>query len=279
MQAPDATETAVFLEALKRRHGYDFSGYAPSSLRRRLQLLVVREGAADLAALIPPLLRDAALLPRVLAALLVPVSGPFRDPVFFSALRETVLPMLRSYPEITIWHAGCASGEEVYSVAICLHEAGLLDKAHIFATDIGDHLLTVAESGVLAPTRALEFATAYARAGGQRAFTDYCTLEGQRARMAPFLRQRISFVHHNLTTDGVFCEAQLILCRNVLIYFDHELRQHALSLFTDSLVRGGYLCLGLKEDVRFSVVGERFDTASAAGHIFRKKQLTARMAA
>lgn len=276
MQGPGEAETAVFLEALRLRHGYDFRGYAPASLHRRLQLLVTREGAGDLAALIPRTLRDADFLPRILGALLVPVSEAFRDPSFFLALREQVLPKLSAFPEINVWLAGCAGGEEAYSVAILLHEAGLLDKAHVFGTDINDAMLAFAEEGCYPPGRALVFAEAYRQAGGQRDFSEYCRIEGHRALMASFLCRRISFAHHNLTTDGVFCEAHLILCRNVLIYFGRPLQQRTLTLFADSLARGGYLALGPKEDVRHMEVGHRFSAVAERERIFRLRPLPKR---
>lgn len=272
MQGPNAVETAVFLEALRRRHGYDFGGYSQSSLRRRLQLLVTREGVAGLADLIAPTLRDAALLSRILAALLVPVSEMFRDAEFFVALRERVLPMLHSYPEVTVWLAGCANGEEAYSVAILLHEAGLLDKAHLFGTDIDDRLREAAEDGRFPASHFDKYAEAYRRCGGSGRFADYCEVSGQHFYMAPFLRQRISFAHHNLTTDGVFCEAHLVLCRNVLIYFGRELQRQALTLFADSLVRGGFLGLGSKEDIKFSPVADDFDVVVDAARVYRKRQ-------
>lgn len=276
MHGPGEVETTVFLEALRVRHGYDFRGYAPASLHRRLQLLVTREGGEDLAALLPRLVRDAAFLPRILGALLVPVSEAFRDPAFFAALRERVLPKLSPYPEITVWLAGCAGGEEAYSIAILLHEAGLLDKAHVFGTDINDPLLASAEEGSYPPGRALAFAEAYRLAGGRRDFSEYCRVEGHRARMAAFLCRRISFAHHNLTTDGVFCEAHLILCRNVLIYFARPLQQQTLSLFADSLARGGFLGLGPKEDLRHMAVAARFSSVAERERIFRLRSVPGR---
>lgn len=269
MHGPDAIETAVFLEALRLRHGYDFRGYTASSLHRRLQLLVTREGVPDLSELVPPLLRDAALLPRVLAALLIPVSEAFRDAEFFAALRALVLPKLHAFPEVTVWLAGCAGGEEAYSMAILLHEAGLLDKAHVFGTDINDTLLATAEDGIYPQVKARDFAAAYRRAGGRHDFSAYCLVEGHRTHMAPFLRRRISFAHHNLTTDGIFCEAHLILCRNVLIYFGRELQDQTLALFAGSLARGGYLGLGAKEDLRFSAVAHRFAAVAEHERIYR----------
>lgn len=275
MHAPNAVETAVFLEALRRRHGYDFTGYAQASLRRRLQLLVSRERVQGLADLIAPTLRDPGLLARILDALVVPVSEMFRDPPFFAALRDGVLPLLRSYPELSIWLAGCAGGEEAYSVAIVLHEAGLLDKAHLFGTDIGDMQLESAEAGRFPLARWEQAEAAYRACGGRGRFADYAERDGDCFYMAPFLRRRISFAHHNLVADGVFCEAHLVLCRNVLIYFGRDLQAKVLTLFAGSLVRGGYLGLGGKEDLRLSAVAGEFDVVDARARLYRKRHRSA----
>jgi len=266
-----ALERELFLEALRRRHGYDFTGYAKASLHRRLDQLLLHSGREHLAELLPDLLRDPDMLPRVLSQLSVPVTEMFRDPATFLALRNRVIPVLRTYPNINVWQTGCATGEEVYSLAILLAEEGLYDKTRIYATDINDSALERAEDGIIPLRHLRDYAANYQAAGGSGSLADYFHVRYDFARLDEAIRSRIVFAHHNLVADGVFCEAHLILCRNILIYFEKPLQDKVLLLFRQSLVRGGFLCLGTRESLRFSSVAEDFETIDADQRIYRSR--------
>ncbi|MFZ2407716.1 MAG: CheR family methyltransferase [Methylobacter sp.] len=242
-------EISLFLEALFQRHDYDFRNYAKASLKRRV-LALAAEQRMTVSELIPRLLREEDCLMEVLAQLSVPVSEMFRDPPVFKALRETVLPLLKTYPRINVWQAGCATGEEVYSLAIMLDEEGLLERSQIYATDINDLALHKAEDGIFPMRTLAEYEKNYKNAGGKARFSDYYVANAEFFRIHKRLRKKIVFAHHNLVSDGVFCEVQLILCRNVLIYFNDELQKRVFDLFHKSLVRGGFLCLGTRESLR-----------------------------
>jgi len=267
----EETEVQLFVEMLRLRYGYDFSHYAKASLRRRVAGLCQSFGVAHIAALIPLVLHDEALLPRVLAGLSVPVTEMFRDPEVFLQLRREVVPLLQSYPRINIWQVGCATGEEAYSLAILLREEGIDHRTRIFSTDINDDALAKAEEGIFAAEKLKEYSRNYFKAGGTRSLADYYHAHYDLVKMDQSLKANILFTHHNLVSDGVFGEMQLILCRNVLIYFDRQLQGKVLGLFRDSLARGGFLCLGIKEslapglDKAFRAVDERLKIYQLAG--------------
>lgn len=267
--AVDDIELESFLRALQQRHGYDFSGYAQASLKRRVQALVQAGGYEHLSALTGRLLRDDALVPELVAGLSVPVSEMFRNPSVFAALREEVLPVLASYPRINIWQAGCAHGEEVYSLAILLEEAGLYERTQIYATDMSDAALARAQEGIYPTREARSYSENYLAAGGKRSLADYYHARYERLKLDSALRRNIHFANHNLTADGVFCEAHLILCRNVLIYFSNPLQNRVLGLFRDSLVRGGFLCLGNRESLDFAPAANAFVPVNARARIYR----------
>lgn len=254
---------------MRLRHGYDFRHYARASLKRRVLGLVAAFNVDRVADLLPPLIHDPDFHLQVIAQLSVPVSEMFRDPPTFKALRERVIPVLRSYPVITIWQAGCANGEEVYSLAILLTEAGLYDRCRIFATDINDVALTKAEEGVYALSTLREYGENYRQAGGTGSLEDYYQASYDFAIMDQSLKRNLVFAHHNLVSDGVFCEVNLILCRNVLIYFDKTLQHRVLKLFHDSFARGGFLCLGTKESIRYSDVADDFQGVDTDRRIFQ----------
>lgn len=262
-------ELELFTRALQLRHGYDFSGYARASLKRRALTLVEQLRFGNLSELTGQLLRDDALLPQVVAGLSVPVSDMFRNPPVFKALREQVLPVLASWPRINIWQAGCAHGEEVYSLAILLEEAGLYERSTIYATDFSDAALARAQEGIFSLRDARAYSENYLAAGGKRSLSDYYHARYERIKLDERLKRNISFANHNLVADGVFCEAHLILCRNVLIYFGNELQNQVLGLFRDSLVRGGFLCLGNKESLDFAPAGQAFTAVNARARLFR----------
>ena len=266
----EAIEVDLFVEALRRRYGYDFSDYARASLKRRIAAIAAELGCERISAAIPHILYDDDMLQRILPMLSVPVSEMFRDPLAFLTLRTQVVPLFRSYDRINVWQAGCANGEEVYSLAILLEEEGLYDRVQIYATDINDKALARAEDGVFPLKNMRDFADNYQKAGGRRSLTEYVHARYGFAKIDDRLKRNIAFAHHNLTGDGVFCEVNLVLCRNVLIYFNRALQNRVLHLFHDSLARHGVLCLGRKETLMFSDLVDRYEPIDAAQKIYRK---------
>jgi chemotaxis protein methyltransferase CheR len=273
MDAAPATEDGEideFVRVLRARHGYDFAQYAPASFKRRVRALRARSGAESIAELSRRLEREPGFLRQVLAGLSVPVSEMFRDPWVFETLRREVLPILASYPRIHIWQAGCAHGEEVYSLAILLYEEGLYDKSLIYATDFNDVALEEAAEGIYAADNARLFAENYLRAGGRGSLSQYFHARYQRIKFDEALKRNVTFASHNLGTDGVFAEVQLVLCRNVLIYFNDALQDRVLRLFRDSLVHKGFLCLGSKESLAHTAVERDFDAFDANARLYRR---------
>jgi len=266
-------EVHLFIEALKLRYGYDFSQYARASLKRRVLGLRQVFGCEYVSQLLPRLLHDPAFLPQVISQLSVPVSEMFRDPAVFLALRRQVLPLLRSYPTINIWQAGCAHGEEVYSLAILFQEEGLYERCRIYATDINDVALTKAEEGVFAEADVRAYAKNHHHAGGVGSLLDHFHIAYGFAKADDRLKRNIVFAHHNLVSDGVFCEVNLILCRNVLIYFGRDLQGRVLRLFRDSLMRGGFLCLGSKESLGFDGILDNFRVIDQNAKLFQLTSL------
>ncbi|WP_448102336.1 CheR family methyltransferase [Luteibacter jiangsuensis] len=262
-------ELHLFVRAMQLRHGHDFSGYAPASLKRRVQQLVRAHGAGSIGGLTQRVLHQQGFERKVIEGLSVPVSEMFRDPQVFRALREQVLPVLASYPQLNVWQAGCAHGQEVYSLAIVLEEAGLYERTRIYATDFNDAALAAAAEGIYPARDARDWSRQYLEAGGVRSFSDYYSARYEFIRLDQHLRRNVTFFNHNLVTDKVFCEAHLILCRNVLIYFDNALQDRTLALFRESLVRGGFLCLGSRENVDASSAAAAFAPVDAALRIYR----------
>jgi chemotaxis protein methyltransferase CheR len=263
-------ELDLFVQALKRRHGHDFSQYAPASLIRRVRQLARDHRCGNISELTTRLLHEPDFVAVVIQGLSVPVSEMFRDPPVFRALREQVLPMLASYPQITIWQAGCAHGQEAYSLAILLDEAGLYERSHIFATDFNTDALRRAHEGIYPARDAQLWSRNYLEAGGERSLADYYSARYNFIKLDQRLRRHITFASHNLVADKVFCEAHLVVCRNVLIYFSAPLQNRTLELFHDSLVRGGYLCLGLRESLDFSPAAADFSVLDAALRLYRR---------
>lgn len=266
----EAIELGLFVTALQQRHGYDFSQYAPASLKRRVRHLVQAHGTRTISALTSRLLHEADFLQPVLEGLSVPVSDMFRDPPVFQALREKVLPLLASYPRINIWQAGCAHGQEVYSLAILLEEAGLYERSQIYATDFNQAALQRAQEGIYPAKDAQSWSRNYQAAGGTHSLADYYSARYDFIKLDQRLRRNVIFANHNLVTDKVFCEAHLVLCRNVLIYFSNPLQERALGLFRDSLVRGGFLCLGLRESMDFAPTATDFSTVDDVLRLYRR---------
>jgi chemotaxis protein methyltransferase CheR len=262
-------ELQLFVRAMQLRHGYDFSEYAPASLKRRVQQLVRTHDAGSISGLNSRLLHEEGFVTRVIEGLSVPVSEMFRDPPVFRALRDKVFPVLASYPEINIWQAGCAHGQEVYSLAILLEEAGLYERSRIYATDFNDAALAVAADGIYATREARDWSRNYIEAGGSHSLSDYYSARYDFIKLDKRLRRNVTFFNHNLVTDEVFCEAHLILCRNVLIYFSNTLQDRTLGLFRNSLVRGGFLCLGTRENIDFSPAAAGFADVDHALRIYQ----------
>jgi chemotaxis protein methyltransferase CheR len=263
-------EIELLLEGIFRRYGFDFRAYAHASLRRRLWKRVEAERLTTISALQARVLHDPEALDRMLLDLSVNVTSMFRDAGFYIALRATVVPLLRTYPFIRIWHAGCSTGEEVYSTAIMLHEEGLLDRARIYATDINDVVLRQAREGIFPLNRMQEYTENYIRGGGTRSFSDYYTAKYDAAIFSPMLTKNVVFSQHNLVTDQSFSEFNVVFCRNVLIYFDRDLQNRVQRLFYDSLVTFGVLALGSKESLRFSDFEECYERLAPREKIYKK---------
>jgi chemotaxis protein methyltransferase CheR len=266
----ERTEIELLLEGVFRMYGFDFRSYAYASIRRRLWKRVTAEGLTTLSELQGKVLHDKEAMERLLLDLSVNVTSMFRDPNFYRTFREIVIPLLRTYPFVRIWHAGCSTGEEVYSTAIMLEEAGLYDRTRIYATDINDMVLQNARRGIFPIDRMQEYTENYIRAGGTRSFSEYYTAMYDGALFDQKLARNVVFAQHNLVTDRSFSEFHVIFCRNVLIYFDKDLQNHVHSLFYDSLVRLGVLCLGSKETLKFSKYEPCYDRLDANEKIYRK---------
>ncbi len=270
-EARERLEIDLLLEAIQRAYGYDFRGYALASLRRRLWHRVHGEGLQTISGLQERILHDPSCMDRLLRDLSINVTEMFRDPSFHLALRDQVFPLLRTHPFIRIWNAGCSTGEEIYSLAIALHEEGLLARARIYATDIDDAALERARSGAFALERMRLYTANYLRAGGRESFSGYYSADGDVARFDPMLAAKTVFAQHNLVTDGSFNEFQLIVCRNVLIYFGADLQEKVLGLFGASIARRGILALGRKESIRHSDHAGEYEPLVEDEKIYRRR--------
>ncbi len=264
-------EIDCLLEAVFRRWGYDFRDYSRAHVRRRLLHRMDMAGMGSVAEMMHRALTDREFFGSLLAALSINVTEMFRDPPFYRALREEIVPRLRTWPFVKIWHAGCATGEEVYSMAIVLREAGLEGRARIYATDFNPEALRRAKDGIYPLEAMRNYTRNYQAAGGEGSFADHYTARYDSALLDRSLRANIVFSEHNLVTDGVFGEMHLIFCRNVLIYFNAQLQARVLDLFHDSLCPGGFLCLGTKESMQFSGHPQAFEQVLAGQKIFRRR--------
>jgi len=265
-------EIELLLEAIFRRYGYDFRSYARASIERRVRQFMVRAGCATISEMIPKLLHDAELFSHLARYFSISVTELFRDPWAYQVMREKVIPMLKTWPHVKIWHAGCATGEEVYSLAIVLREEGAYDRTTIYATDFNDEALEQASEGIYDLDKIQEATRNYQRTAGKGSFSEYYHARYQAAAMDSSLKERIVFSGHNLATDSLFGEMHLIFCRNVLIYFNRDLQNRVLGLFTESLVHGGFLCLGSKEDLRFTDHCDRYEVMDDKARIYKKKE-------
>lgn len=274
--AHEELELDLLLEAIWRHYHYDFRGYSRGSLHRRLARAQQRHGCESLSHLQHLLLRDPAVFADLMGFLTIQVSEMFRDPAYFRALRELVVPHLKTYPSLKVWIAGCANGEEFYSLAILFREEGLEDRTIFYCTDISPAALEKAQAGIYGLDRIQQFTENHRLSGGKRSLSDYYTAAYGAAVFDKSLRRRAVFAEHNLASDEVFAEVQLVSSRNVLIYFDRDLQDRALGLFGESLVRGGFLGLGSKESPRFSCYSEGFADFHEAEKIYRRNLVTLR---
>jgi len=263
-------EIELLLEAVDRHYGFDFRGYALGSLRRRLWRSVSEEGLVSISGLQEKVLHDPAAMERLLTRLSVNVTTMFRDPTFYVAFREHVVPLLRTYPFIRVWNAGCSTGEETYSLAILLEEEGLYDRARIYATDFNSDVLARARAGELPLDRMQEYTQNYQRAGGKSDFSAYYSVESGFARLGERLSEHVVFAQHNLASDRSFNEFNVVLCRNVLIYFSRDLQRQVHRLFYDSLARFGVLGLGQKETLRFTDLEDRYEELDPTEKLYRR---------
>jgi chemotaxis protein methyltransferase CheR len=264
-------ECRLLIDAIYHLYHYDFRGYAPASLRRRLKSAMIHFKCGTISKLQDRIMHEPAAFPVLLDYLTVQVSEMFRDPGYFQALRAKVVPLLRTYPSLRLWVAGCSAGEEAYSLAILLHEESLLSRTLIYATDINPHSLQRAAAGVYGVERFTGFTANHQKAGATSSLSDYYTAAYGRAVFDKALRDRIVFSDHSLATDSVFAEVQLVSCRNVLIYFNRELQDRALGLFSDSLCHQGFLGIGAKESLRFSAHSAVFLDVAKDERIFQRR--------
>ena len=263
-------EIELLLEGVFRHYGFDFRAYAYASIRRRLWKRIDEEGLGSISALQERVLHEPEMMEKLLLDLSINVTAMFRDPGFYVRFREHVVPLLRTYPFIRIWHAGCSTGEEVYSMAILLREEGLYDRARIYATDINEVVLQRAKARIFPLERMQEYTDNYIRAGGKQSFSEYYTAKYDGALFDQSLTKNVVFSQHNLVTDRSFSEFNVILCRNVLIYFDKTLQSKVHGLFYDSLAMFGVLVLGSKESLRFMPHDECYEQIAPPEKIFRK---------
>lgn len=263
-------EIKLLLEAIFMKYGYDFRNYANAHTKRRLKHRCEMEGIGTYSEMLHKVLNDEDLINKVLLDLSINVTEMFRDPEVYAKLRELVIPYLKTYPFIKIWHAGCSAGQEVYSMGIILEEEGLDKRVQIYATDFNKYILEKAKEGIYPVGVIREYTSNYQKAGGKKSFSDYYTAHYENVVIKQSLRNNILFSMHNLVTDGVFGEMNLIICRNVLIYFNPELQNRVLNLFYESLCPGGFLCIGSKESLRFSAMADKFEAVSEKEKIFKK---------
>ena len=264
-------EFDLFIDAIFRMYHYDFREYAAASLRRRVRAAMTRFECRTLSQLQDRVLHDPSVFRPLLDFLTVQVSDMFRDPEYFRALREQVVPILRTYPSLKVWVAGCSSGEEAYSLAILLHEEGLLKNTILYATDINPQTLQTASTGIYDLRRIAGFTANHHKSGGRSSLSDYYTAAYGRAVFDKSLKEHIVFSDHSLATDSVFAEVQLVSCRNVLIYFNRTLQDRAVSLFREALCRQGFLGIGAKESIRFSSQADAFLNFIPAEKIYQKR--------
>jgi len=264
-------EIDLILEAIYQKYGYDFRNYSKAHVKRRLLNRLVASKLKSISEMQHRVLHEPGFFEQILRDLSINVTEMFRDPGFYLALRSEVIPLLKTYPYLKIWHAGCSTGEEVYSFAILLKEEGLYDRVQIYATDFNTTVLDVAKKGIYPINRIKDFTANYQQAGGKQSFSDYYMADYNSVIFDQSLKKNVVFAEHNLVTDSVFAEVNVIICRNVLIYFNRELQNKVFNLFADSLINGGFLCLGSKETLQFSTQADAFETVNAYEKLYKKR--------
>jgi chemotaxis protein methyltransferase CheR len=267
---PEASDIRLLLDTLYERAGIDFRSYAYSSLKRRILARVQHENVGSIAGLQKLVLRDSETQARLVTGLTIHVTAMFRDPAFYRLLRHQVVPVLRTYPFLRFWVAGCSTGEEVYSLAILLQEEGLYPRCRIYATDLNDAVLAKAQRGIFPLSAMQEYTRNYQRAEGNRSFADYYTADNDFVILRPELRENVVFAAHNLVGDASFNEFHGIFCRNVMIYFNRALQERVHRLFYESLLTYGYLGLGHSETIRFTPHASAFEEIGAREKLYRK---------
>jgi chemotaxis protein methyltransferase CheR len=268
-------EVNLLLDAIYHYYGHDFRNYVRASIHRRIDNILGMSGCKTVSELISRVLHEPAFFEQVLSEFSITVTEMFRDPGQFLFLRKTVLPYLKSYPSLKVWHAGCSTGQEAYSLSILMEEENLWKRVVIYATDFNDTALDIAKKGIYGLEDVKRYTKNYQAAGGKRSFSEYYHAEYDAMKMRQRLKDPITFANHNLAVDWVFSETQLILCRNVLIYFDKKLQDRVLNLFYESLAENGFLCLGSRESLLFSSVKDKFITLDKNYKVFQKKKDTA----
>lgn len=264
-------EIGLFLEAVNEMYGYDFRDYAKAYLKRRLRRLLNMFGLTSISELQHRVLHDVSAFELLVQDLSIQATEMFRDPSFFLAFRNEVVPVLHTYPSVKLWHAGCSSGEEVYSMAILLKEEGLYDRTLIYATDMNEGVIEKAKNAIIPLGRMKQYSENYQKAGGRHSLSEYYTAQYDSVVLDNALRENVVFAAHNLVGDSVFGEMQVVTCRNVLIYFTRALQNRVLETFSASLCRRGFLCLGSKESILFWSGGDEFEQSVPGEKIFRKK--------
>ncbi len=263
-------EIDLLLQGIYRHYGYDFCNYAAASIRRRILKFAESEKLPTISAVQEKVLHDPLAMDRLVLSLTVNVTALFRDPAFYATMRQKIVPVLKTYPLIRIWDAGCASGEEAYSLAILLEEEGVYDKCRIYATDLNEHVLRKAKSGIFHLSHMREYTDNYIQAGGKQSFSEYYVAKYDHAILDQSLRRNIVFAQHNLVTDRSFNEFNLVLMRNVLIYFNEQLRGHVLNLVHQSLSPFGILALGKRETLRFTSHERDFEELDPTEKLYRR---------
>ena len=263
-------EIDLFLEAMFKKYGYDFRNYSRASIKRRIKHRLKLSDIKTISALQHKLINNWDFFETVLRDFSINVTEMFRDPSFYKAMREKIIPRVKDLQQINIWHAGCATGEEVYSMAILLKEEGIYDKCRIYATDFNKDVLEKAKQGIYQAKLLKQYILNYREAGGIESFADYYTAKYEFVLMDSSLKKNILFSDHNLTCDGVFGEMDIVICRNVLIYFNIELQNHIFKLFSDALGEPGFLCLGSKETINISDYAKNFEAIDKDERIYQK---------
>lgn len=264
-------ELELLLQAIFLQYGYDFRNYSRAHVKRRVKHRMVQEGVASISELQNKILHNPEVFDRMVRDLSINVTEMFRNPDFYKSVREKVIPLLKTYPFLKIWHAGCATGEEVFSFAIMLKEEGLLERTQIYATDFNPYVVEQARKGIFPIRYIKEYTANYQKAGGKESFSDYYHANDEWVIFDKSLSRNMVFAEHNLVTDSVFAEVNMIVCRNVLIYFNRELQNKVLGLLHDSLITGGFLALGTKESLMFSDNQMKYKVVDARQKIFKKK--------